>query len=331
MLTKIGWGLAGLAATVSLALLLAVSPASIGLLLAVSPASIRPNWLVSLAGNMNVLMAIIAVPLGLTFGFIPSYFVTLKALAVSIGASLLYFLLIAATVSLQSKYAADVGIQCAVFVALYSLFAALGNQLARWLQLPASAALGTGAFVALLILFPAAFIYRVALPHQPMTDEARLERALQNVWHPDSDIHKFYALNDAAKESFVVGHIDDARQFATELLRAAEDYPRDWNYGNAIHDGNMVLGRIALREGRVEDATHFLLAAGRTRGSPQLDSFGPNMSLAKDMLEVGEREPVLEYFDLCRRFWDLGGKSLDNWAKEVRAGTVPDFGANLVY
>ena len=40
---------------------------------------------------------------------------------------------------------------------------------------------------------------------------------------------------------------------------------------------------------------------------------------------------VIEYFDLCRKFWTMGDAKLDQWTKDVRAGTVPDFGANLVY
>ena len=55
------------------------------------------------------------------------------------------------------------------------------------------------------------------------------------------------------------------------------------------------------------------------------------MSLAKDLLEKGEKETVLQYFDLCRKFWSMGGDKLDQWTKDVKAGQTPDFGANLVY
>ena len=55
------------------------------------------------------------------------------------------------------------------------------------------------------------------------------------------------------------------------------------------------------------------------------------MSLAKDLLEAGEKETVLQYFELCRKFWTSHGETLDDWTKEVKAGQVPQFGANLVY
>jgi hypothetical protein len=84
-------------------------------------------------------------------------------------------------------------------------------------------------------------------------------------------------------------------------------------------------------EGRVGDAVTYLQASGQTPGSPVLDSFGPNMSLAKDLLERGETEAVLHYFEACRAFWKMGGDRLDAWSKEVQAGNIPNFGANLRY
>ena len=101
--------------------------------------------------------------------------------------------------------------------------------------------------------------------------------------------------------------------------------------GDVVHDGNLVLGRIAVDEGRIEDAKRLLLAAGKSSGSPVLGSFGPNMSLAKDLLEKGEQETVLQYFEMCRKFWSSGGGKLDEWTKDVQAGRIPDFGANLIY
>ena len=98
---------------------------------------------------------------------------------------------------------------------------------------------------------------------------------------------------------------------------------------DARHNVNVVLGRIALAEGDVGSAKEYLLAAGRVEGSAVLGSFGPNMALAKELLEHGEREAVLEYFNLCSRFWD--SEELGAWADLVRAGRIPDFGGNLVY
>ena len=146
-----------------------------------------------------------------------------------------------------------------------------------------------------------------------------------------SDSTRFYRLDDLTKQAFEAGEIEKAAKYANELLETAQKYPKDWNYGNAIHLGNNVLGRVALKQGDVKKAVQYLLNAGKTPGSPQLNSFGPNMSLAKELLEKGEKNAVLQYFELCRKFWSMGGENLDNWTKEVKAGRTPDFGANLLY
>jgi tetratricopeptide (TPR) repeat protein len=144
-------------------------------------------------------------------------------------------------------------------------------------------------------------------------------------------IGRFHRLDELAKSAFEVGEIEKASQYAKELLETAQKYPKDWNYGNAVHDGNNVLGRIALKQGDIKQADEYLLKAGRTLGSPTLNSFGPNMSLAKELLEKGETNAVLQYFELCQKFWSMGGEKLDDWTKEVKMGITPSFGPNLSY
>jgi len=161
--------------------------------------------------------------------------------------------------------------------------------------------------------------------------EDRYQEAMSDLTEAKTEQTRFYALNRAAKESFIVGHVEESKKFGQELLSLAPRYRKDWNYGNAIQDGNLVLGRIAVQEGHLPEAKKFLIEAGKSPGSPQMDTFGPNMSLAKDLLAKGEKAVVLEYFELCRKFWEMHDGRLDKWAKEVSNNKIPDFGANLVY
>jgi hypothetical protein len=161
--------------------------------------------------------------------------------------------------------------------------------------------------------------------------QSRHNSAISELRKATTEPERFYALNDAAKESFVAGKVEDARKYAQELLAMLPKFKGNWNYGNAVQDSNLVLGRIAVREGRIDDAKRYLIESGKTPGSPQLGSFGPNMSLAKDLLEKGEKDVVLEYFELCRMFWKMGKEDLDQWTSDVKAGKIPDFRANLVY
>jgi hypothetical protein len=84
-----------------------------------------------------------------------------------------------------------------------------------------------------------------------------------------------------------------------------------------------------LRQGNAAEAKNYLLAAGQTPGSPQRDSFGPNMALAKELLEKGETDAVVSYIDLCRKFWKMGSEQLNLWSAAVKEGRLPDFGPNL--
>jgi hypothetical protein len=90
----------------------------------------------------------------------------------------------------------------------------------------------------------------------------------------------------------------------------------------------MVLGRLALLKGDVTAAGRELLEAGKASGGPGLETYGPNMSLAKDLLEVDQADVVKEYLCECAVFWH-NPVALGRWMVSIDQGDVPDFGANL--
>jgi hypothetical protein len=166
-----------------------------------------------------------------------------------------------------------------------------------------------------------------ALEPTPREKLAKLEQST-----PPTGMERFYALSHLAAAAFDAAELNKAEGYARELLLASPEHQKDWNYGNAIFYGNMVIGRVALRrDNNVSLAKSSLLASAQTPGSPQLNSFGPNMSLARDLLTLGERDTVLEFFTLCRSFWKLHLARLDDWTAAVKGGGIPDFGANLMY
>jgi tetratricopeptide (TPR) repeat protein len=146
-----------------------------------------------------------------------------------------------------------------------------------------------------------------------------------------SERERFYLLADTAKAAYKSGYPEKAENYAKELLELAQKYPLDWNYGNAIHYANIILGRIALAQNNVESAKQHLLEAGKTAGSPQLNSFGPNMMLAKELLERNETQTVLSYLELCGNFWEMGQEEITQWSELIKAGKTPDFTMHLEY
>jgi outer membrane lipoprotein-sorting protein len=161
-------------------------------------------------------------------------------------------------------------------------------------------------------------------PRTPEQELADLEQDLGS----GAGVDRSFALPQLAKAALKAGALDKAAVYAHDLLRSPSNDPM---YGQALYDGNMVLGMVALHQGDVREARRYLLESAKTKGSPVLDSFGPNMQLAKALLEKGERDAVLEYFESCRSFWTMGAQQLDAWTATVRGGGVPAFGANLVY
>jgi hypothetical protein len=158
---------------------------------------------------------------------------------------------------------------------------------------------------------------------------AELEKAfnLEN-----DELKRFLMTPFLAKAALEADEFDKARSYATDLLAkvALPDYS-DSSDGYAIHHGNLVLGRLALKSGDVKKAKEYLLKAGQISGGATLCSFGPNMMLARDLLESGEREVVIQYLKLCANFWHTSDHRAEKWIYAIEQGTIPNFGANLRY
>ena len=157
-----------------------------------------------------------------------------------------------------------------------------------------------------------------------------MESSGHSIWGPKGSLRSD---EEFARFAIEANEIDKAEAYASELLTMASSNPNASGYGEAIHHGNLVLGRVALRRGDIDSAKEYLIKAGQTPGGGTLGSFGPNMSLAKELLETGEKDTVVNYLELCKKFWDLGRKrqTLTRWIEEIRAGATPQFGANLIY
>jgi tetratricopeptide (TPR) repeat protein len=128
-------------------------------------------------------------------------------------------------------------------------------------------------------------------------------------------------LGRTAEAALGLGDHAKATTNARQLLLHAQSSGDSADRGNAVHDGNRVLGFVALRDGRIEEACERLIESGRTPGSPTLNSFGPQFDVASELLERGQRAAVLEYLELCSRFWR--NPSVKVWIEEMHQGLSP--------
>jgi tetratricopeptide (TPR) repeat protein len=139
---------------------------------------------------------------------------------------------------------------------------------------------------------------------------------------PDSQ-KLFYEFTSLPELAFAAGRIAEAEDGAWRLLKMAKEFRGDWNYGNALNAAHTTLGRIALRNGDLEKAKFHLFESAKDVASPQTKSFGPDRQLAAELLDVGETEAVLKYWDLCETFWRSGREDLKLWRKKLAAGESP--------
>ena len=104
---------------------------------------------------------------------------------------------------------------------------------------------------------------------------------------------------------WAAGDADRALEIGDRLLAQADDLEEHaWgSFGNLLHLGHIIRGYALLQRDDVEGATAELRAAGGTPGSPELDSFGPDIRLAWDLLRRDRGDEVLAYFQDVSRFW----------------------------
>ena len=104
------------------------------------------------------------------------------------------------------------------------------------------------------------------------------------------------------------------------MLVDNETCRRRFQYGYAIHWANIALGLAALANDDVTAAAEYLVRAGKTPGSPQLNVIGPDLDLAQALLEHGERTVVLAYLSDCARFWEGSADLLAGWRAAIERG-----------
>lgn len=175
-----------------------------------------------------------------------------------------------------------------------------------------------------------------ALGLRKLTGDSRREAAARSLAEYErayacesGELQRFWMLPDLAQAAFDAGEWGKARAFATDLLHQAEQpgyfYHKN---GSAIFHGNLVLGRLTLQSGDIAEAKRCLLESAKTKGDPCLRSGGPDLTLAKELLERGEHETVVEFLQLCTRFWQPNDQRVERWIYEIQNGKMPDFGPN---
>lgn len=97
----------------------------------------------------------------------------------------------------------------------------------------------------------------------------------------------------------------EALAFADRLMQVAAiaDSRGELSEDDSVHHANIIRGKALLAIGDAAASQAALLAAGDVQGSPALNSFGPDLSLAWDLMRAGHDDAVIGYLRQISRFW----------------------------
>lgn len=139
----------------------------------------------------------------------------------------------------------------------------------------------------------------------------------------EDDYSRWAWLDDAAELAYEIEDYEKAKNYALESLSLSSNHMTDWNYGNAIHNSNMVLGRISLTNGDISKAKEYLLESAESSGSPQLDTFGPSLELANELLQANEKDTVLSYLNSILNFWEMDNGCVRHFINQIENNEKP--------
>ena len=161
-------------------------------------------------------------------------------------------------------------------------------------------------------------------------DLSERHHALKELYENSEGYDKFSVLPMVCKSAIMVDNVEDEKKCANILLNISKDYSECWNYGDAIHDGNMILGMVALKEKNISDAKMYLLRSAKTLPSPQLKIIGPSLMLADALIEQNEFDTVIEYFIMIKDMWEKDDGQLDSWISTLEKGAHPYLKQHLI-
>ncbi|MFA7231930.1 MAG: M56 family metallopeptidase, partial [Victivallaceae bacterium] len=138
-----------------------------------------------------------------------------------------------------------------------------------------------------------------------------------------NDSSRFFVISRMATSAFALGKIQEAGEHAQEMQRLAKTLGnKNENYTLLMFNSNLILGRIASKQGKTGEAGKYLLEAGK---APASFKQGIDFTLPKDLLKAGQKDTVIQFLHSCSQFWDK--TPCDDWIKQINDGKIPSFKA----
>jgi tetratricopeptide (TPR) repeat protein len=144
--------------------------------------------------------------------------------------------------------------------------------------------------------------------------------------HEPSEFQQYKALDALGRLHFRLANLAEAKSAASSLVEFALQRAQRADIRNhSVHLGNTRLGNIAVRQGDTKTAISYLDKSTVISDSVLLSEAGPDLSLARKLLEEGEIEAVLRFISQCERFnfEPRHKRVLKYWREKIGAGEMP--------
>jgi hypothetical protein len=180
-----------------------------------------------------------------------------------------------------------------------------------------------------LLLAVSILLQGASLACDPPTPCEQCAKDSEMSWNPDEKLatdrlRRFYVLGDLVAAAYQAADAGATLILANEYLQLSKVYRCNWNHGNAVHEANRYLGLVILRSGNADAAADHLVQAGKSSGSPQLNTVGPDLDLANALLQLGKVDAVKLYLRDIKSFWRVGERQVDRWLSDIEKGGRPE-------
>jgi hypothetical protein len=143
---------------------------------------------------------------------------------------------------------------------------------------------------------------------------------------PDEKFSEYIQASLKLRTLLLSGDVTAAETLAPEVLLETQHYRTAQNRSSLdaenVYDVYDALGRGALQRKDFDAAQKYLILAASTSGNAHLESHGPNLSLARSLLDLGYKETVMAFLTSSKAWWT--NPKIDLWIAQIRQGQTPD-------
>ncbi len=143
---------------------------------------------------------------------------------------------------------------------------------------------------------------------------------------------KLHLLRDVPSAAFETGDMEKATTYCEDLLKLAKDNKKNWDYANAVHRANVILGKVALNAEDIDKAAiHLEKAAKAILPKPvqaKATMMGFDTSLAKELMKTDKKDSAMKFLVICEKIaedYEYEYGDLKTLIAELEAAGVPRY------